>query len=74
MQTSDYNDPWDSGQVGWIWSTVDKAEKISGKQGLSAEELRSWLESEVKQYSQFLEGDVYGYIIEKVRKGRLVRM
>lgn len=69
MQTSDYNDPWDSGQVGWIWSTVDKAEKISGKQGLSAEELRSWLESEVKQYSQFLEGDVYGYIIEKYEKG-----
>ncbi len=72
MQTSDYYDRWDSGQVGWIWSTIDKVEKITGSTNMSTEELRKRLKSEVKLYSQYLEGDVYGYIVEKYEKGEWI--
>ena len=56
---------WDSGQVGWIWTTVKKAEKVSGVKKPSVEWIKKALEAEVRTYSQYLEGDAYGYIVEK---------
>ena len=69
MQTSDYHDPWDSGQVGWIWSTIEKAEKVTGNHNVGMEQVQEWLRGEVEHYSQYLCGDVYGYIVEKYEKG-----
>lgn len=69
MQTSDFNDRWDSGQVGWIWSSIKKAEKITGLKNMSTEEIQTRLNHEVKMYSQYLEDDVYRYIVEEYRTG-----
>lgn len=63
---------WNSGQVGWIWTTAKKAENISGIKKPSCDWLQKALESEVKTYSQYLEGDVYGYIVEKYEDGEWV--
>lgn len=51
---------WDWGQVGWIYVT---AEKIA-EEGLDAERARANLEAEVREYSYFIGGFVYGFWIE----------
>ncbi len=60
---------WDSGQVGWIWTTVKKAEKVSGVKKPSVEWIKKALEAEVRTYSQYLEEDAYGYIVERYEDG-----
>lgn len=67
MSTGSFGDPWDSGQVGFIF--------ISKKKALETWEYKEWcpkveakakacLKEEVKIYDQFLTGDVYGFQIE----------
>jgi hypothetical protein len=65
MSTSGFSCPWDSGQVGWIympWMTAVR--EWSG----TDEEIRAkaldCLKAEVKEYDQFLTGDVWGYVIK----------
>ena len=59
-----YNDQWDSSAVGWIAIgkkyalTLPETDKTNWKQ--KAEEL---LTKEVKEYDQYLTGDVYGYAV-----------
>lgn len=65
MNTTGFSCPWDSGQVGWIFCTMDKARKEwSG----TDEEIRSkamaCLRAEVEEYDQYLTGDVWGFTIE----------
>ena len=60
MATSPFRCPWDSGQVGWIYAGPEEAKKI----GVSVEDIRQCLESEVAEYDQFIKGDVYGVVIE----------
>ena len=60
---------WDSGQVGWIYVTRDKAiEEWAGKGKRLTRRARELavkcLEGEVETYNQYLTGDVYGYVIE----------
>ena len=69
---------WDSGQVGWIyvsnkdamenWPRKSMGAKVSYKDGKPAKTVRQraidLLEAEVKEYDQFLTGDVWGYIVE----------
>jgi hypothetical protein len=70
MRTGDFNDPWDSGQVGWICDTREGRERIGfeldrfGRDEDVATRIKEILEGEVRTYSQYLEGDVYGYVIE----------
>lgn len=69
-----FNCPWDSGQVGWIYVTTEKLIKeysLSNALGVSAEECEAAMEKaercllgEVETYSQYLSGDVYGYMVE----------
>lgn len=57
-----YHSSWDCGQVGFIIATKESIEKIHGKVDLTPEfleKLENYLISEVKEYSQYLEGDVY---------------
>jgi septum formation topological specificity factor MinE len=64
LNTSGFSCRWDSGQVGFIY--VEKEKLI--KEGLSDKsdsEILEYLRNEVKTYSQYLEGDVYHYSIEK---------
>jgi hypothetical protein len=67
MSTGSFGDPWDSGQVGWIYMDRKTAIENWGKAKLTkavrAQALES-LKSEVEVYDQFLTGDVYGYVVE----------
>lgn len=57
---------WDSGQVGWIYVTKEKARSEYGKR-LTKKRLaqaEKVLRGEVATYDQDLTGDVYGYVIE----------
>lgn len=74
MRTSDYGDLWDSGQVGFICTTLQKANEMwcTSYDPKKASDVEAWkarakgeLKDEVEVYSQFLEGDVYGVIIEE---------
>lgn len=64
IRTRPYNDPWDSGQVGFIYVTRDKILNEYGRKKLSKkliEKVKVLLQGEVETYRQYLEGDVYGY-------------
>ena len=73
MGCSDYGDPWDSGQVGWIYmSATDVAKEYGSLVGSDwyekyhpgktlDEVVIEMLKGEVETYSQYLEGQVYGF-------------
>lgn len=57
---------WDSGQVGYIYATGDDIRECFMCKRISKnirERAYSLLRSEVRDYSRYLEGDVYGYVI-----------
>lgn len=64
MNTGGYSCPWDSGQVGWIYVTEAKL-KAEGLSDRTPDQVREYLDGEVKTYAQYLEGDVYGYVVSK---------
>lgn len=56
---------WDSGQVGYIYITHEKILKEYGWKRITKarrERIESLLKAEVREYSAWLEGNVYGYI------------
>lgn len=55
MSTGPFGCPWDSGQVGFIYVESESKEY---------DDLEAGLKGEVKTYSQYLQRDVWGYIIE----------
>lgn len=63
---------WDSGTVGFIYTTQKRIEELCGEfpykptefEGTADEWIETQLEAEVKEYDQILTGDVYGYVIE----------
>lgn len=67
ISTSSFNDPWDSGQLGFIYATHEDIRKwfmikrVHKRHRQHASEI---LQAEVETYDQFLRGDVYGYILE----------
>jgi len=69
MKTGGYSCPWDSGQVGYIYATRDtilkefSAKRLTKELRAKAEDI---LRDEVKTYAQFLEGDIYGYVIYEI--------
>lgn len=65
-RTYPYNDCWDSGQVGWIYTTKDEAVKEIGYvENDWRERAIHLMEAEVKEYDQYLTGDVYGFTLLK---------
>lgn len=75
MSTGKFSCPWDSGQVGFIYISHDKANKEIG--GPEFEDKTVWteaktkrclkmLECDVETYDQYLTGDVYGFQLEKL--------
>ena len=67
MSTGPFSCPWDSGQVGFIYVTVEKAKKEWGWKKLTAarrKKIEDHLCGEVSTYDMFLRGDVFGYQIE----------
>jgi hypothetical protein len=75
INTVGFHCPWDSGQVGWIYATVDEALKqklgyqskngkfYSYKRNTPAlrKTMREILLAEVETYDEYLRGEVYGY-------------
>jgi hypothetical protein len=66
ISCSSFNDPWDSGQVGWIYVSHEKIRKEYSWKNLTAAriaQIEGYLKGEVKVYDDYLTGDVYGYKI-----------
>ena len=68
MKTTSFHDPWDSGQVGWIYVSKEDAlkefggEKMTGAIKKKAEDL---MRSEVAAYDCYLRGECYGFELYK---------
>lgn len=63
ISTSDFGDPWDSGQVGYIFTTQQKIQEFFPEyKRLTKKRLkgiREILRAEVKNYDSYLRGEVY---------------
>ena len=68
MQTESFHDPWDSGQVGWIYVSKEDAlkefdaDKMTGAIRQKADAL---MRSEVAAYDSYLRGECYGFELYK---------
>lgn len=62
ISTGSFNDPWDSGQVGWIYISPENIIK----EGWTVEQATQHLKGEVKEYDYYLTGEVYGFKLEKL--------
>lgn len=68
MSVGGFNCPWDSGQVGWVYVTLeDVRREYSCKHVTKAirDKVIKVMTGEVQTYSEYLGGFVYGFIIEK---------
>lgn len=62
MNTTAFNDRWDSGQVGFIYVRRGKAFTNYGIDATKEEILNS-LRAEVKTFDHYIRGDVYSYVV-----------
>ena len=63
MSTGPFSCPWDSGQVGWIYCSRERAIKEWGNKAFTKavkEKARKCLRGEVEEYDMYLTGDVHG--------------
>lgn len=68
MSTGKFSCPWDSGRVGTIFVTKDALKKEFNRERLTPEILKraeEILQGEVKEYDEYLRGNVYRYTITK---------
>lgn len=64
MRTGSFGDRWDSGQVGWVYLSNGDIVKEWGAGFDALDKAKNCLESEVATYADYLEGQVYGYVLE----------
>lgn len=65
LSTGSFSCPWDSGQVGYVYVTKEKVtEKYGDWTAETIAKATKCLEGEVETYSQYINGDVYGYVIK----------
>lgn len=62
IRTSKFSCPWDSGQIGYIYISKDKAKKEWGKG--YADKATKYLDGEIQTLDDYLTGNVYGYVVE----------
>ena len=67
IATHPFSCPWDSGQVGFIYTTSKLIRTNFGHKPIAKieKDIIANLESEVSIYDSYIRGDVCGYIIEK---------
>ena len=68
VSTTDFNDPWDSGQTGIIFASLDKIREEYGVKTVTPEirhKAEDLLRGEVEQYDAYLNGECYGYELYK---------
>lgn len=63
MSTSSFSCPWDSGQVGYIIATRERAAELGIVWDRNA--IADILQAEVREYDQYLTGDIYGFNVEE---------
>lgn len=62
MSTRSFNDPWDSGQVGFIYASHKKiAEEYGGISPENMEKAEKLVRGEVQNYDNYLRGECYGF-------------
>ena len=66
LSTNAFSCKWDSGQIGYIF--VSYEDIIKEYENLDIETATKVLEYEVKEYSLYLNGECYGYIIYQKNK------
>jgi hypothetical protein len=67
MNTIGFHCPWDSGQVGFIYVTLEAVRKEFGVRRVTRalrEKAAAILRGEIVSYDAYLGGRVYGYVIE----------
>lgn len=62
ISTEPFGCPWDSGQIGWIYSTVKELIAWLGA-SWTREQAEQALNNEVEVYNKCISGDVWGYVI-----------
>lgn len=73
MSVDSFNDPWDSGCVGVIFCTHEKIKREYKVQEVTedvVEKVLQMLRNEVEEFSQYLEGDVYGFRLLKEKENQ----
>jgi hypothetical protein len=61
-----FNDPWDAGQLGYIYATYEEIRKDYGVKHVTQSitlKVEKVLKSEVETYSRYLNGEVYGWMV-----------
>lgn len=69
LSTTSFHDPWDSWQSGIIYAEKEDLRKLFGVKHLTQKHIREAqkiLEDEVKEFSDYLSGNVYQYQIFRV--------
>jgi len=67
LRTTPFNDPWDSGQVGHIYATPDEIRKEYGVRHITRktiETVKNVLKAEIKEFGCYMNGEVFGYVLE----------
>lgn len=59
ISTGDFNDRFDSGQIGIIY--ISKVNAVTEWDKISIEDVKSHMRAEVETYDQYLRGDIYEY-------------
>ena len=66
VSTNPFSDPWDSGQIGYIFITSEKiAEEYGEDNEDNRERAKTCLKGEIETLNSWLQGEVFGYCIEK---------
>lgn len=61
MRTSTFSDTWDSCQVGFIYMS---SARVAKEFGGDKQKATRCLHAEVREYDQYLTGDVYGFVVK----------
>ncbi len=74
ISTKPFSCPWDSGQVGYIYTTYEDIRKEYNTKKVTKEikeKVLALLKSEVEIYDRYLTGQVYGFVVED-NKGEVI--
>ncbi len=62
ISTGSFGDPWDSGQIGYIYTTKeDVLENTGCKEDVWRKYATQMLEDEIELYDKYIKGEVYGF-------------
>ena len=73
VSTVPYSDPWDSGQIGWIYATKKQVtERFGTWNDFTVPLARQVLENEVLTYGDYIRGENYAYDIVENKSGKII--